>query len=79
MASVILMTAAQATQVRGPSDEWPKFSALMPIALTDGRFFFGVEVLTDPAHAEDAAFLATLPQVDFATIQALLPLPEQGG
>ena len=30
-------------------------------------------VLTDPAHAEDTAFLSTLPQVDADSIAALLP------
>jgi hypothetical protein len=77
MATVILLTAAQADQVRGPSTEFPTFAALAPIALTDGRCYLGVEVLADPAHAEAAAFLAGLPHADFATIQALLP-PEPG-
>ncbi len=77
MATIILLTAAQADQVRGPSAEMPNFAALAPVALTDGRFYLGVEVLVDPAHGEDVAFLSTLPQADFATIQALLP-PEPG-
>lgn len=72
MATIILLTAAQATQVRGPSSEAPNFAALMPVTLTDGRFILGVEVLTDPLHAEHAAFLSTLPQADFSTVANLL-------
>jgi hypothetical protein len=73
MSLVILLTPAQAAQVRGPSDEAPGLAALQPIALTDGRFILGAEVLNDPLHAEDHAFLASLPQVDAATVAALLP------
>lgn len=73
MSTIILLTSAQAAQVRGPSSEAPNLAALMPVALTDGRFILGVEVLGDPLHAEYAAFLSTLPQVDFSTVAALLP------
>jgi hypothetical protein len=70
---VIVLTAEQATQVRGPSDEAPKLAALAPIALTDGRFILGVEVLDDPRHVEDRAFLSSLPQVDLEVVRELLP------
>mgnify|MGYP003347387300 CR=1 FL=1 len=73
MSIVIVLTGAQAQRVAGPSDEAPNLAALQPVALTDGRFILGVEVLADPAHAEDAAFLGALPQVDSSTIAALLP------
>ncbi len=76
MPTVILLTAGQADTVRGPSAEQPSLAALQPIALTDGRFILGVEVLTDPAHAEDHAVLAALPTADAADIAALLPQPE---
>lgn len=74
MSTVILLTSAQAAQVAGPSDEAPKFAALMPLPLSDGRFILGVEVLADPMHAEDAVFLSTLPQADYATVQSLVPV-----
>lgn len=74
MSAVILLTAAQAAQVRGPSDEAPTRAALQPVALTDGRFILGVEVLADPLHAEDHALLSTVPQVDYSTVQSLLPV-----
>src|ERR1700704_3727138 len=51
MSAMIILTA-QAAQVRGPSVEAPKFAALDRIALTDGRFILGLEVLADPLHAE---------------------------
>lgn len=72
MSTVIVLTAAQATQVRGPSNETP-LAALAPVPLTDGRYILGPEVLTNPNHVEDAAFLAGLPQVDFATVASLMP------
>lgn len=72
MSAVILLTADQAAQVAGASQETP-LAALQPIALTDGRFILGVEVLADPAHVEDVAFLSTLPQVEFSTVAALMP------
>jgi hypothetical protein len=74
MATVIILTAAQATQVRGPSDEAPNLAALQPIPLTDGRYILGVEVLTDPLHTEDKTFLSGLPQADYASLSALLPV-----
>jgi hypothetical protein len=73
MATVILLTAAQAAQVSGASEEVQNFAALQPIALTDGRFILGPEVLDDPAHVEDRAFLSALPQVEFSTVAALMP------
>lgn len=72
MVAVIILTADQASQVAGVSQETPQ-AALQPVALTDGRFILGVEVLSDPTHAEAVAFLSTLPQVDFATVASLMP------
>lgn len=76
MANVILLTSAEADAVRGPSAEAPTRAALQPVALTDGRFILGVEVLDDPAHAEARAFLAALPTAPAAEIAGLLPQPE---
>jgi len=73
-ATIILLSAAQATEVRGPSSEAPNFAALMPVALTDGRYILGIEVLGDPLHAEHAVLLSTLPQADFSTVANLLPV-----
>ena len=75
MPTVILLTAAQADAVRGPSNEAPTQAALLPVALTDGRYILGVEVLTDPLHVEARAFLTSLPTAAFADIAALLPAP----
>ena len=72
MSLVIVLTADQATAVRGVSAE-TSLAALEPRPLTDGRFFLGVEVLTDPAHAEHWPLLSTLPQADYDTIASLVP------
>lgn len=78
MARVILLSGAQADAVRGPSAESPSMATLEPVALTDGRYILGVEVLSDPAHAEDHDYLAALPTADAADIAGLLPQPEHG-
>ena len=57
---MILLTPAQADQVRGLSTPW---AALQPRELTDGNFILPVSVLNDPAHAAKAEFLRTLPVV----------------
>lgn len=68
----ILLSANEAGSVSGPSTEAPALAALQPIALNDGRFILGAEVMTDPAHAEHWAFLSTLPTVELAGIASLL-------
>ena len=78
MTTVILLTAAQADAVRGPSSETPNLASLEPVALTDGRFILGIEVLNDPSHAENHAALAALPTAAAADIASLLPQPEHG-
>jgi hypothetical protein len=72
MASVILLSADDAAHVRGMSDETP-LASLQPLPLTDGRFYLGVEVLADPAHAEFHDYLSALPQVDYSEIASLVP------
>lgn len=59
MTEVLLLDADQAEKVRGRS---PKDNgrALDPIALKDGRFFLGLEVLEDPAHEDVRPFLAAM-------------------
>lgn len=74
MATVILLSAADAAHVRGGSGVAPAIAALSPFPLTDGRFHIGLEVLSDRLHADDHDYLAALPQVDFASIASLLPV-----
>lgn len=59
--------------MRGHSLERPEMATLSPVALTDGRYYLGIQVLSDPAHAEDWVLLSALPQVDYADIASLLP------
>ena len=72
MNTVIVLTAAQADVVRGVSNETP-LAALVPALLTDGRFFLGVAVLSDRVHERHWPLLSTCPQVDYATLAALIP------
>lgn len=58
--TMILLTPAQADQVRGPTSP---MSALMPRELADGNFVLPIAVLNDPAHAIRHDFLATLPTI----------------
>jgi len=78
MARVILLSGAHADNVRGPSAESPSMATLQPVALTDGRYILGVEVLSDPAHADVRDYLAALPTADAAEIAGLLPQTEHG-
>jgi hypothetical protein len=73
MSTVILLSAADAQHVRGPSAIDPSIAALSPFPLTDGRFYLGVEVQSDPLHADDHDYLAALPQADYASLASLLP------
>lgn len=56
MAMFILLTEAQAAEVRGP--------ALDPVEHAGGTFILNVLVLSDPAHAEHHDTLAALPRMD---------------
>lgn len=78
MPTVILLTSVQADAVRGPSEEASALSALQPIALTDGRFILGVEVLDDLSHADHWELLLSLPTSDYADIADLVPQPVHG-
>ena len=71
MPDVILLTGVQAEQVRGPTDA-TALIGLMPVALTDGRFYLPVTVLDEPLFGADHGFLSSLPTTDFANVQALL-------
>lgn len=61
MSTIIMLTAAQATQVRGPSVIIGT-SSLEPVGLTDGRFFLPEEILADPAHALHYTLLNSCPK-----------------
>lgn len=76
MGTFILLTAAQADHVRGPSTVMPS-AALVPIERRGGLFVLGADVLADPAHAAHREYLSMLPQLDVgdpslpaATLQA---------
>jgi hypothetical protein len=75
MTTVILLTSAQADQVRGPSAVRSQMAWLEPMPLTDGRFYLGTQVLSDPDHAAHAAYLGALPQDSYEGIAALVPQP----
>lgn len=75
MTTVILLAAADADQVRGPSLS-VNGAMLAPVELSDGRFILPVSVLDDIAHAAHRALLAGLPTADAADIAALLPAVE---
>lgn len=72
MSRVIILDAAQADTVRGPS-ALDAAHILDPVALTDGRFILGEAVLYEPAFADHAALLGSCPVVDVADIAGLLP------
>lgn len=61
MSDVIILTAAEADAVRGMSTP---IAAIEPVALKDGTFMLGVEVLADPAHKAHWGVLTKLPQKD---------------
>jgi len=75
MATVILLSTAEADQVRGPSGESPGLASCQPVALANGDFYLGVETLGDPNFAEHHALLSGLAQVDFDTVKDLLLAP----
>ncbi|NQW52159.1 MAG: hypothetical protein HQ465_13065 [Rhodospirillales bacterium] len=75
MATVILLTAAQADAIRGPSGEAPALAALKPVQLTDGRYILGVEVLSDTLHTEYWPLLEGLPRASVEDIYDLIPRP----
>ena len=63
METFILLTAAQAIHVRGPSAVTPS-AALVPIERRGGVFVLGADVLVDPAHAAHREYLSMLTQFD---------------
>ena len=69
MSHLIILAAAEADKVRGKS--FP-MAAIEPIPLEDGTFMLGVEVLADPAHAAQSAFLALLPKATVAEKKAVM-------
>jgi hypothetical protein len=75
MTNVLLMDAATAAEVRGPSSATP-LSHLDPVPLTDGRFYVNESVRDDPLNADHYDTLAACEVVDFATLVDLLPPSE---
>ncbi len=63
MSLFIIMTAAEAGIVRGPTT--PP-AALDPVERQNGMFILGVAVLADPAHEMHHELLSGLPQLDSA-------------
>ena len=61
MPMFILLGAAQADVVRGPSTP---SAALNPIERQGDAYILGVEVLADPAHAAHRDYLSALPRMD---------------
>lgn len=77
MPAVIHLAAAQAAAVSGTSPVDPH-ARLEPVALSDGSFILGAQVLADPAHASKLATLQAAPVVDYATVSALAPVVSAG-
>jgi hypothetical protein len=61
---MILLSPDDANQVRSSVLEGDEYHALEPRELKDGNFVLPVEVLHDPAHAQQHDFLVTLPQIE---------------
>jgi len=57
---MIVLTAEEADKVRGRSPK-DATAAIAPVALKDGLFFLGEEVLADPLHEDVRDFLAAMP------------------
>lgn len=72
---VLLLDAAQADAVRGPS---PTDDAhiLAPVALSDGRFILGEPVMHEPAFAHHAAIFDACELVEYDDIAGLVAQDE---
>lgn len=69
MGQLIVLTKAQADAIRGHSSP---FAAIEPVALKDGTFMIGEEVLTDPAHTARIQSIKALPKVERTATEALI-------
>lgn len=72
---MMILSADEAKQVRGPSGP---MASIEPVALTDGRFILGDEVLDDPAHAKFRDMLGKMPKInmdDVAKLKAVVKMP----
>lgn len=69
MSRLIILTAAEAEAVRGMSTP---MAAIEPVALMDGTFMLGIEVLADPAHAKHLSKLSGLTTADVKGIEMLI-------
>jgi hypothetical protein len=72
MPSMMILDAAQAASLRGPTAPG---SALDPRPLVDGTFALPIAVRDDPAHAGVHGILQDLPQREVAAEEWL---PDQG-
>lgn len=71
MIQLIILTKAEADAIRGRSSA---FAAIEPVALKDGTYMIGSEVLADAAHTQRVKLVANLdkkPMVTDADIAAL--------
>lgn len=76
MALFIILNAAEAEQVRGPSAIDPAAS-LIPVERQGGTFILGSAVLADPAHEAHWQFLIGLPQKRSDAGDFPPPMPEE--
>jgi len=76
MPDVIILQAADAEAVRGPSAVDPSH-VLQPLPLSDGTFYLGTEVLNDPMHDAHKERLAALPTENYDDIKPLIPQPPE--
>jgi hypothetical protein len=76
MTMLLLLDEQQASAVRGESST-SAAAALVPIALTDGRYVLPVDVLDDPAHGEHFDLLRSLPTATLEELEPLFPQQEE--
>lgn len=74
MSAVIHMTALQAAAVTdsAPRPTKPQ-TQLIPVALNDGTFIVGAQVMADPAFSDRRVVLQAVAQVDYSVVSALAP------
>lgn len=69
---VVILTAAQASAM---TTQDSPYTAIVPVALSDGRFIISASVFSDPAHiakVQANAIIAGIVPVDVSTISNLL-------
>ena len=71
MPNVIMLSAGDRTAVLWTSPD--NSAALVPLPLTNGLYYVGPEVISDPVHGRSRTRLQGLSQVDYSTLAALIP------